>query len=81
MNKISGIIIENSYFYKSYNDKFIINFPMQVDRKVSIFGQIMVHITSTKPLEFYSGKHIIIKGDVIYENGSRIKTDDYQISL
>lgn len=81
MNKISGIVLNNSYYYKNCNDKFIINFPFQVDRKVSIFGQIMVHLTSPLPLEFKPGRHLTIKGDIFYENGCRINIENYQISL
>ena len=81
MNKISGIVLSKSYYYKTSNDNFVINFPFQVDRKVSIYGQVMVQISSPILLEFKPGKHLTVEGDVFYEKGCRLKVENYQISL
>lgn len=81
MNKIYGVVLSNSYYYKNRENRFIINFPLQVDRKITIYGKVMVQITSPIPLEFKIGKRVIIEGRVFYEKGCWLKASNYQISL
>lgn len=81
MNRVSGIVMTTSYYYIDQNNNYRINFSMQVDRKIFIFGELSVHLQSNRIIEFLPGENITIQGNISYSNGCRIDADNYQISL
>lgn len=90
MNKISGIVTTNSFYYKDVLNRYRIGFSINVDRQIFIHSEITVHFTSLELINFKPGERLSLIGKVHYNKGCYIKTNNikklpiylnYQISL
>lgn len=64
MNKILGIVTSKSYYHCNTHGRFLIEFPMQVDRKVYILGEIKVQFISNTLVTFLPGEKIEAYGEL-----------------
>lgn len=64
MNKILGIVTSISYYHRDFNGNFLIDFTMQVDRSIYIFGEIKVQFISPILLTFIPGEKVETYGEL-----------------
>ncbi len=76
MDIIIGTVTSNSYNYIDFNGNYIMNFKLQVNRRVFIRGEIYVEYCNNMKRTFKCGDKIIAKGLLKYRKGLILITHD-----
>lgn len=73
MRKITGIVTKDSYYLKNGSNLYLICFTVNVDSKIYIFGEVLVHFKTCRLLTLNKGDKVVITGKVNINSGLYIK--------
>jgi len=69
MDIIKGIITTNSLTIKLSKKCYLLEFRLLIDSSIIIYGEIIVHFKTSKPIDYKIGETVSIKGEIIIDLG------------